>query len=180
MEKIKIYTSQRMTGRMCDELVNEANMLVRTCENYGFKALNPVKEENVVSSHVILNAAPERLQEYWARDKQMIKEADILLDYATQNKSDGSNKEMGYARYCLWKPVIRVWDGPGAMISRIEDDVVVPTLGEAMQVITERWGTYTKLGAWRKALWERCYIPWLDEQLKMNRRYQCGVQLQII
>jgi hypothetical protein len=180
MEGIKIYHSMRMTGRMCDELVNEAHMLVRASQEYGFIALNPVIEEKVKFAHVPLNASPERLEEYWKRDKAMIREADIVLDYATHNQSDGANKEIGYSRWCLWKPTVRVWSNPGGMISKLEDDLVVPTLGEAMQLIVEQWGTYPKLSAWRKEMWERCHKPWLEEQEKMNRRYQANVQLEVI
>lgn len=179
MNKVKIYTAQRMSKRMADEMVLEAQMLVRTCENYGFIALNPVFDEEVKPIHAPY-PYPSNLEEYWYRDKKMIREADIVLDYATNNQSDGANKEIGYSRWCLWKPSVRVWIGPGAMISRIEDDLVVPTLKEAMELITEKWGTYQKLGAWRKAMWERCYIPWLDEQLKINRRYNCNIQLEVL
>jgi hypothetical protein len=173
----------RMTGRLCDELVKEAEMLVRTCDNYGFAALNPVIEEKVEPAHEPLKAGsygPHVLENFWRRDKEMLREADVVLDYDTQNRSDGVVQEIGYSRYCLWKPTVRVWTGPGGAISRLEDDLVAPTLAEAMQTILQQWGTYEKLRVWRQAMWQRCYMPWLDEQLKMNRRYQCGINLGVI
>jgi hypothetical protein len=101
----------------------------------------------------------------------MIREADVLLDYKTQNMSDGSNKEVGYNRFCLWKPTVRVWTGKGALISRIEDDLVIPTLAEAMDIINEKWGTYEKLGVWREEMWNRCYKKWYSYQMELMDRY---------
>jgi len=176
--KVKIYTCQRMTGRECIEMRAEADMLVRVGEVRGFQILNPVIEENIPYEHKLLeNVQQEKLEKYWKRDKEMIREADILLDYKTQNLSDGSNKEVGYNRFCLWKPTVRVWDGKGALISRIEDDLVIPTLAEAMDVITDKWGTYEKLGEWRLQLFERSFPKWLDYQVELAERY--GVRERI-
>ena len=101
----------------------------------------------------------------------MIRESDIVIDYMTMNKSDGSNKEVAYNRFCLWKPTVRVWNGAGGLISRIEDDVVVPCLIDAIHLINEKWGTYEKLGAWRKEMLERCYPKWLEYQRSLQTRY---------
>lgn len=175
---IKIYTCQRMTGRYCDEMRQEAEMLKRTLNNYGFEILNPVLEEGVPNEHILLENVPaERLEKYWRRDKEMIQESDILLDYMTQNKSDGSNKEVGYNRFCLWKPTVRVWTGPGGLISRIEDDIVIDKLVDALQFIQQKWGTYEKLGEWRYQLFERCFPKWLDYQVELAERY--GVRERI-
>lgn len=169
---IKIYTCQAMTGRFCDEIRNEAEMLKRVLSNYGFGILNPVLEEGVPNEHVLLENVPvATLEKYWRRDKEMIRESDIVIDYKTQNRSDGSNKEVGYNRFCLWKPTVRVWDGPGALISRIEDDVVMPKLTDALELIAEKWGNYEKLGAWRKDMLERSYPKWLSYQRELTRRY---------
>lgn len=169
---IKIYTCQRMTGRYCDEMRQEAEMLKRTLQNYGFEILNPVLEEGVPNEHILLENVPEeRLQFYWKRDKEMIRESDILLDYMTQNKSDGSNKEVGYNRFCLWKPTVRVWVGPGGLISKLEDDIVIPNLVDALTLINDKWGTYEKLGEWRMNMLNRCYPKWLDYQRELLQRY---------
>lgn len=169
---IKIYTACRMTGRFKDELVAEANMLCDALKARGFEPLNPVLEEKVESTHELLAGVdPIVLEHYWRRDKQMIRDADIVLDYQTQNKSDGANKEVGYSRWCLWKPTVRVWDGGGALISRIEDDLVVPTLQEALDLIESQWGTYEKLGAWREEMGARSFTKWLSHQQELNKRY---------
>lgn len=169
---IKAYTTQRMTGRFCDEMILEAEMLVRVLGNYEIQALNPVLEEKLPNEHVILENVPlEKLERFWRRDKEMIRESDILIDYLTQNLSDGSNKEVGYNRFCLWKPTIRVWNGKGALISRIEDDVVVPTLIDAINLIKEKYSTYEQLGEWRTAMLERSYPKWVEYQRSLQKRY---------
>lgn len=172
VKRISIYTCQRMTGRYCDEMRNEAEMLKRTLDNYGFDILNPVLEEGVPNEHVLLENVPaETLERYWRRDKEMIRESDIVIDYMTQNKSDGSNKEVGYNRFCLWKPTVRIWDGPGGLISRIEDDIVVEKLSEALNIINAKWGTYEKLGQWRHEMWNRCFPKWYNYQMELMDRY---------
>lgn len=169
---ITIYTCQKMSGRYKDEMIREAEYLVRHLNNYGFQVLNPVLAEKVEDVHELLqNVQPALLAHYWQRDKEMIREADIILDYCTEGKSDGTNKEVGYARYCLWKPVVRVWPGPGGLISRLEDDVVVNSLIEAIQVIQLDWGTYEKLGAWREAMWRRSFSKWMGYQRELRTRY---------
>ncbi len=169
---IKAYTSQRMTGRMCDEMLVEAKMLVRVLGNHGIKALNPVLEEDIPNEHILLpTVSSDTLFHYWRRDKEMIREADILIDYMTQNMSDGSNNEIAYNRWTLWKPTIRVWNGKGALISRIEDDLVVPNLLEAIELIKEKFGTYKQLGQWRTELLTKSYHTWLSYQRELQTRY---------
>jgi len=169
---ISIYTCQRMTGRFMDEMVNEAKVLVRMGELRGFKILNPVLEEKVPSIHEILPLTIQHtLEEYWRRDKEMIREDDVTLDYHTQNMSDGSVNEVGYSRWCLWKPTVRVWSGKGGLISRVEDDLVVGSLEMAFDIIQERWGTYEKLAKWRTEMLEKSYPKWLEYQRSLQKRY---------
>ena len=173
MNKILIYTSQQMTGRMCDEMRVEADMLVRVGENYGFEILNPVIEENISYEHKLLENVPQKkLEQFWQRDKEMIRESDILVDYFTHNLSDGSNNEVAYNRWCLWKPTIRVWVGKGGLISKIEDDIVVPTYVDALKYIEYEWGTYEKLGKWRKEMLKRCIPKWIAYQESLIKRYK--------
>jgi hypothetical protein len=171
---IKAYTCQTMTGRMCDEMIVEARMLERVLGNYKIEILNPVLAELdfIPNEHVTLpNVPPDILEKFWHMDKQMIRDADILIDYKTQNRSDGSNNEVGYNRFCLWKPTIRIWDGPGALISRMEHDLIVPNLLEAMELIKEKFGTYEQLGKWRTEMLERSYPAWVTYQRELQTRY---------
>lgn len=169
---IKIYVAVRMTGRYCDEVRQESDMLVRVLQNYGLEPLSPVIEENIPYVHELLHANDQAtLERYWKRDKEMLRESDIMLDYMSCNTSDGVGKELGYTRYCLWKPTIRVYPGLRCAISKLEDDAVVESLNEAIDVITRRFGSYEKLRMWRQAMWDRSFISWLTEQLDMNSRY---------
>ena len=175
---ISAYTSQRMTGRMCDEMRVEADMLVRVGQNYNIKVLNPVIEEGIPYEHTSLENVPqETLEHFWRRDKEMIRESDVVIDYLTMNMSDGSNKEVAYSRWCLWKPTVRVWNGKGGLISRIEDDIVVSTYIDALILINERWGTHQKLGQWRYSMLTRCFPKWLEYQKSLFKRYEMDKNL---
>lgn len=172
MKKIRIYLAVRMTGRENGEVRKESDMLVRTIQNYGFEALSPVLEENIPYNSDILTATDQdTLERYWKRDKEMLRECDLMLDYMSCNKSDGVGKELGYTRYCLWKPTVRVFPGLRCAISKLEDDAVVESLNEALDLITRRFGSYEKLAIWRQEMWNRSYVPWLTEQLNLNARY---------
>lgn len=169
-----MYVAHRMTGRMQDELVQEAALTTRVLENFGFEVLDPIVEEKVREIHEPLDAGttgPHVLEQYWRRDKEMIREADLLLDYNTVNKSDGAITEVGYARFCLWKPVIRILPEGGFAISRLEHDFISHSLVDAVNLMVERFSTYEKLREWRQAMWDRCFQKWLVEQAKMNKRY---------
>jgi nucleoside 2-deoxyribosyltransferase len=175
-DKIVVYVAHRMTGRYQDELVQEAQLTKRVLENYGFTVLDPIISENVPNTHELLNQVnAEQLAKYWARDKEMIRDADILLDYMACNQSDGVAKELGYARFCLWKPVVRVFPKLGLSISRIEDDHITETLSDAVGIMMNLYGSYEKLRRWRQAMWDRCFTKWVAEQNRMNERYNVKV-----
>ena len=175
--RIKCYVAHRMAGRYCDELVQEAIMTTRTLENYGFEVLDPIIAEKVPNVHETLGVTDEEtLARHWSRDKRLIREADVLLDYKSENRSDGVGKELAYARFCLWKPVVRIFPNLGLCISRLEDDVIVDSLGEAVQLMVTLYGDYEKLKKWRQMMWERSFANWLQEQFKMNHRY--GIQFK--
>src|SRR5688572_10759811 len=164
-ERVKVYIAQRMSGRMQDEMRKDADMLVRALDNHGFIGLSPVIEESIPYVHEPLEqTSEEQLLRFWRRDKELLKDADLLLDYMSCNQSDGVSKEIGLMRFCYWKPVLRVWpNAPKINISQIEDDVIVPTLVEALAVMKARWGDYESLGEWRKAMLDRCFNEWLRE-----------------
>lgn len=148
-DKILVYLAVRMTGRYCDELLLESRVAAEKLEKAGFTVLSPVIEEGVPNRHVKLTNTLGRLRGYWKRDKEMLNEAHIMLDYNSQGKSDGVNVEMGYTRFCLWKPLVRVHPSLGCTISRIEYDHVTDTLDKAIEVMQREWGTKNKLLAWR-------------------------------
>lgn len=174
MDKIKIYIAQGMSGRMQDEMRRDADMLVRVLGEYGFEALSPVVEENIPYVHEpLIQLSEEQLKRFWKRDKELLRDADILLDYMGCNKSDGVANEIGIMRFGLWKPVARIWpNAPKICISQLEHDVIVDTLSDALKIIQERWGDYEKLGKWRKEMLDRCFASFLHEHHKINNRYK--------
>jgi hypothetical protein len=178
--KVKIYTSQRMTGRECIEMRVEADMLERTLTNHGYEVLNPVIAEGIPYTHEILKANPETIEQHWKRDKEMMRDADILVDYQTNNLSDGTNKELAYTRFCLWKPTVRIVRPGGFAISKLEDDIVVESLNEGIRIIGEKFGSYEKLANWRRDMLTRCFDSWLSEQTKMNKRYGISVIKELV
>jgi len=172
MSKIKVYVAHAMTGKMKDELVREAEYTTRQLQAYGFEVLDPIVAENIQDVHEpLVQLDSETLERHWRRDKEMLKEADLMLDFNACNKSDGVAKELGYTRFCLWKPVIRVFPNCGINISRIEDDVIVETLPEAIQIMNEKYGSFVKLHMWRQKMLDRSFNNWIAEQNKMNERY---------
>lgn len=181
MDTIKIYVAHRMTARYMDDSVREAEFTTRTLNTYGFLALDPIVQEHIPDVHEILTqVSPEQLYGRWQEDKAAMKEADVMLDFMGCNLSDGVNVETGYVRFGLWKPVIRVWPGCPLNISWLEYDHIVPDIFTAMEVIQDNYGTYEKLGVWRKAMLERSLGPWLTEQHKMNGRYGIHPNIGIV
>lgn len=167
MSKLKIYSAMRMTGRYQDELVQEANLLKRTLENYGYEVLNPVIEEKVVPVHEVLEQLdPERLERYWQRDKECLKEAHIVLDYKSCNKSDGVGVELALSRFCYWKPTVRIFPNSGICISRIEYDEVFYTLEEALLYMSKHYRTKRQLLFWRVNMLVKSLPQWLWLQIK--------------
>ncbi len=146
---IKIYAAVKMTGRYCDELVEESTRLKDALEYAGFTVLSPVIEEKVPNEHVVLMNQVDKLREYWKRDKEMLQEAHLMLDFNSQGTSDGVNVEMGYCRFFMFKPLIRVHPSLGCVISKLEYDCVVKDLESAIIVMQEQWGTKHKLLVWR-------------------------------
>ncbi len=166
MRPIKVYAAQRMTGRFCDELLAEAQMVSAKLEAAGFSVLSPVIEEGVPNKHTKLVNTMGRLRQYWRRDKEMLNEAHIMLDFNSQGKSDGVNVEMGYVRFYMYKPLIRIYPNLGLTISRIEYDCVTDSIDSAIKIMVERWGTRHKLLMWRMRMLIRCLPKIVGAQVR--------------
>jgi hypothetical protein len=161
-----IYTAKAMTGRSGDEMLRESYYNKGFLEARGFEVLDPVLVEGVGFSADPLHNPEEQLREYWKRDKVMIRKAHVLLDVTGSSPSEGKAHEVGYARYCLWKPVVRICPNLGPSVAWFEDDVIVQNLDEAAKVILERWGTAELRIAWRSEMLERCLGKWQQYQLE--------------
>lgn len=160
-----IYTAKSMTGRSGDALIREAYFNKGYFEARGITVLDPVLVEDVQAGTDPLNNPLDQLTEYWKRDKEMIRSAHVLLDVTGQSNSEGKAHEIGYARYCLWKPVVRICPRLGPSIAILEDDVIVENVKEAADVILERWGTPALRLEWRTAMLDRCFKKWQQYQL---------------
>ena len=134
---IKIYTAKSMTGRTGEELVLESAQIARILGYRGIKVLDPVTAEEVYKDQGVLANTGDKLKGYWTRDKRMIREAHVILDVTGPAKSEGVAHEIGYARYALWKPVVRIYpDGhPKISVAKYEDDLIVSSVAEAGDLI---------------------------------------------
>lgn len=167
---LRIYLARGMSGRVKADVVAEAKRDRDFFTAAGFVVLCPVTEEGVQASNDKLIADPKLMASYWPRDKEMIQEADIVVDTTPHLLSQGVMHEIGLARYCYWKPVVRMFP-KGALpdpgnIAFFEDDAVVDSREEVVEVLYRKWGTPELRRRWRLAVLNRCLIKWLQLQVK--------------
>lgn len=154
---MKAYIAHAMTGRSGEEMHAESEMARAVLSVFGIETLDPVYAEGVDRGERQLTNSLEDLKVYWARDKQLIREAHVLIDLTPGMKSEGVSHEIGYARYFLWKPVIRVGNAfPLASVAHFEDDAIVSDLWDAGLTIDRLWGTLRKRIVWRMRMYKRC------------------------
>ena len=170
MELIKCYTARGMTGRVKEEVVKEATADKEFLEKAGFQVLCPVISEGVKPTQQILISSKKAMDEYWPRDKQLIREAHVILDMSPHMNSEGVKHELGYARYSLWKPVIRVFPSGKlplkSSVAHFEDDFICDSLLEAVEYAHRIHGTRKKRLKWRLKMLNRCLPKWLWFQIK--------------
>ena len=156
---MRVYVARAMSGRVMEDVVNEATNDRGIFRFYGIDPLDPVAEEGVKKKKKKLQSTYKAMVKFWKRDKEMIREAHVLFDTTPGMKSEGVAHEIGYARYFLWKPVVRVYkDGilpPKSSIACFEDDLIVGSLDEACRRSLEKWGTPSKRFKWRLSLYFR-------------------------
>lgn len=166
---IKVYVACSMTGHRQDEIVERNRRAKKILESGGLTVLDPVIAEHIKPESKILGEKTMNvLHSYWKRDKEMIREAHVLFDLTPLDKSEGAEHERAYARYCLWKPVVRfypVGTNPSNFIPYWEDDLIVHSIEEAAIQIQKIWGTWSKRFVWRFSLFNRCLLRWMWYQL---------------
>lgn len=159
---IKVYLARGMTGRKKSEVVAEAAKDRDYLRRAGFIVLDPVEEEGVKAGKGTILASKKQMDEFWKRDKELIREANLVFDMTPLHKSEGVQHEIAYARYFLWKPVVRVFPlgklPPASSISFYEDDCVVDSLDEAIEYSLRVHETWFKRFNWRLRLYRRCYL----------------------
>ncbi len=154
----RVYTAVAMSGRDAREVLADQRAAAMALRARGLVPLDPAKEEGVTASDGILQAPEALLRGYWRRDKAMIRSAHVVLDLTGNRKSAGVEAEIGFARWFLWKPCVRVWPGLGPSIARFEGDAIVADVHEAAAVIKARWGTPWKRLKWRAKMYLRCRL----------------------
>jgi len=159
-----------MTGRIKEEVVVEAVKDKEQLEKAGFKVLCPVTEENVASTKEVLRSSKKAMDQYWPRDKAMIREADIVFNMSPHLSSLGVIREYGYARYYLWKKVISVFPKGQlpikAAVCYYEDDFVTDNFELAIEDALKTHKTrYTRI-LWRLHFWPLAMIKHNIDKLK--------------
>lgn len=166
---ISVYLARAMTGRSMKEVYYEAKKERIYLEKHGFKVLDPVSEEGVRPKNKNIQATYRQLVTFWARDKEMIRQAHMVFDMTPWMKSEGVTHEIGYARYFLWKPVVRVYGKekrPSAgSVAYFEDDVLAKDLDHAIYKAEQLYRTWYKRFKWRLLLLNRCLLKFFWYQL---------------
>lgn len=169
MSKVRVYIAHKLTGRDAEEVVKESQQIKKLFPKYDIEPLDPVEVEGIQAGQGTIQASPAMLQLYWKRDKEMIRDSHILVDLTAGLYSEGVSKECGFMRYCLWRPVVRVYrqrPKPRFSIANLEDDLIVYSFKEAAFVIQKEWGTWPKRVWWRVKMLNRCLWRWLYDQLR--------------
>ncbi|SRR5229473_4710026 len=157
---VSIYCARSMTGRVKEEVVNEAKADKEFLEKAGFTVFCPVVAENVQPTKQVLLSSKKAMDEYWPRDKKMIEDSHVLFDMTPERKSEGVAHELGYARYFLYRPVVRVYrEGKlpvPSSVAYFEDDHITDSLLGAIEYTLRMHGTLAKRLKWRFNLYVRC------------------------
>lgn len=162
-----IYTACKMSGRDKAEMVKRAHYVKKVLTEAGLIPISPVIEEHVKEeTGKLINSDKNRLKNFWKRDKEIIRQAHVvLLDHA-EMKSFGMEREYGFNRYCLWRPtVIVVEPGTVTSVAEWEDDAIFTSLHEAAQYISKNWGTWPKRVLWRLSMLNKHLLRFVWDQL---------------
>jgi hypothetical protein len=164
---ISVYIACKMTGRDKQEMLDRATHVCSVLKLYGITPISPVVEEGVKNEPGNLEqSSKEQLRGFWRRDKHIIRNMAhvVLLDEANR-KSTGMEREYGYCRYALWKPVVTLMPNTGFTVADFEDDLVVRTVEEAAELIQRNWGTGWKRFIWRIKMLNRSLPKWVAGQM---------------
>lgn len=167
--KIRIYAARSMTGRVKEEVVNEAVTQKMLMENEGLTVLCPVVAEGVQPTKQVLLSSKKAMDQYWPRDKEMIRESNLVFDLSPDRNSEGVKHELGYARYCLWKPIVRVFPKNQlpvkSSVAFYEDDYICDNLEDAISYAKEVHGTPGKRFKWKMQILNRCLLKAIKVKL---------------
>jgi hypothetical protein len=163
---VTIYAAGAMTGLSGQALWKRAKETQRVFGKFGIRVLDPVVCEKVNPKVKKLKNKMAKLREYWYRDKELIRAADVVVDLTGAAKSEGVAHEIGYGRYFLWKPIVRIYPKLGPSIAWFEDDLIVQDMEEAAYEVQRRWGSWQKRFMWRVRMLNRSFINFVVCQIK--------------
>lgn len=150
---LTVYLAIKMTGREARVLDADVWQGMKAFSRYGIRVLTPWAHEywHYKPEDIIKAPEQDRLR-FWAKDKELIREAHVVVDTTGHLFSRGANLETGMMRYGLMRPT--VWVDNVQSVRTDEGDLVVTSLEEAAKQVQERWGTWWKRVTWRaKTIW---------------------------
>jgi len=162
----RVYLGQQMTGVKQSVIYQRNAYCNRVFTKYGITVLSPVTEEGVKSNKKKLDQpSQEVLSYFWKRDKWLIRNSHILVDITGPSKSQGLLHEIGFSRYFLMKPCVRIMKLYGPSVAVEEEDLIAPTVEKAAKFIIDEFGTPWKRLKWKFKLFRRCFFSYLKTRL---------------
>lgn len=166
---MKVYLARGMSGRVKEDIVKEAMSDKAFLESAGVTVLCPVTEEKISPTRERQSQSYEEMTQFWYRDKEMIREANLVFDMTPHLKSEGVAHELGYARYHLWKKVIRVYPAgklPNhSSVAFFEDDYITDDIRDAVMEAYRTHGNLYKRLKWRFGIYYRCWFKAICHRL---------------
>lgn len=163
------YVAHAITNRTGKALNDESRATEEALSKYGIIGLDPVLIEKIPDTDEVIPNRPDADGlTIWQNDEAAIRESHVLLDITPELKSEGVLWEIGYARFYLWKPVVRVYQ-PGSsphMAAIFKGDAIAFSLDEAAQIIHERWGTVEKRREWRLEVLRKSLPKFVKHQIE--------------
>lgn len=159
---LRCYTAGAMTGLSGEELVERSLKVGQVLSDHKIEMLDPVSCEGVKATPKLIKTTFKDLAVFWRRDKELIRKAHVVFDITPERKSEGVSHEIGYARYFLYKPVVRVYMNGGmpgkGSVAVFEDDHLCDSLEEACKLSLKLWGTPWKRLTWKLDQLNRCLL----------------------
>lgn len=154
---VNAYVGCKMTGLMCDDMIDAAQIVSVTLVEHGVTPYHPVLKENIPYEHVPLTErSKEEMDVIWNDDKRAIHNSHVLIDTAPHLFSAGLKEEMGKARYRDWKPTVAIYPEGTTFFPRIvmkERDFVTTSPCDAARYIEKMWGTRWRRMKWRLSIY---------------------------
>lgn len=157
---VSVYLAQAMTGKNCRQIVELDTKVTKIFKKRGIRVNSPVAVEGVKASNKPLGViSSDDLLVKWKEDKRMIRRSNILVDIAAWSSSEGVKFEIGFSRYAMFMPVVRIHPTLGVSVGRFESAEICSTFEEAADIIVGKYGTRWKRIQWRFR--ERIFTKWI-------------------